>query len=170
MFGAGSPGGSPGERQKAQQAAQELQRTKIEKSVHKVEEALTAAKIRQCPVCMTKFLKDKDFCNKLKCPSCQTAICYICRNVIPAQGYEHFCTHKHGGCGTCIGERCALWTTVEEDDRRDLADMRARGLDEANRIWEESLLQQREKDREIKVDVEQLLQAPPPPHDPHARR
>lgn len=127
-----------------------------ERSVHEVEEAMTLAKVRTCPNCQNKFLKDEDFCNKLKCPSCKTAICYICRNVVPTQGYEHFCIHKQGGCGACLGLHCPLWTQADDDNRRDTAEMRARGLDEANRIWEESLLQQ----TEIRVDVDSLLRHP----------
>lgn len=132
-----------------------------EKSVHEVEEAMTQAKVRTCPNCRTKFLKDEDFCNKLKCPSCKTAICYICKKVIPTQGYEHFCIHKQGGCAACIGLHCPLWTQVDDDNKRDMVEMRARGLDEANRIWEESLLQQ----TEIRVDVDSLLQNPSPAAD-----
>lgn len=40
----------------------------------------------------------------------------------------------------CLGTHCPLWTQVDDDNRRDTEEMRARGLDEANRIWEESLL------------------------------
>lgn len=137
-------------------SAEDQHSKNCEKSVHEVEEAMTQAKIRTCPNCRTKFLKDEDFCNKLKCPSCKTAICYICRKVIPTQGYEHFCIHKQGGCGDCLGHFCPLWTQVDDDNQRDMAEMRARGLDEANRIWEESLLQQ----TEIRVDVDSLLQQP----------
>lgn len=140
---------------------------KLEKCVHDVEEAMTQAKVRQCPNCNTKFLKDKDFCNKLKCPSCKTAICYVCRHVIPHQGYEHFCIHKQGGCGDCLGRSCPLWTVEGDDDRRDLADMRARGLDEANRIWEQSLLDGLPggggNSVEIRVDVDKLMENPHPP-------
>lgn len=137
-------------------SAEDQHSKNCEKSVHDVEEAMTQAKIRTCPNCRTKFLKDEDFCNKLKCPSCKTAICYICRKVIPTQGYEHFCIHKQGGCIDCLGCYCPLWTQVDDDNQRDMAEMRARGLDEANRIWEESLLQQ----TEIRVDVDSLLQQP----------
>ena len=139
---------------------------KLEKCVHDVEEAMTSAKIRQCPNCNTKFLKDKDFCNKLKCPSCKIAICYMCRHVIPSQGYEHFCIHKQGGCGDCLGLHCPLWTVEDDDDQRDLAAMRARGLDEANRIWENSLTDG-QLGVEIRVDVDKLLQQPPEPDAKH---
>ena len=132
--------------------------------VHSVEEAMTKAKVRTCPSCMTKFLKDEDFCNKLKCPSCKTAICYICRSVIPAQGYGHFCVHQHGGCAACVGVYCPLWTEVDDDNRRDIAEMRARGLDEANRIWEESLLAEHSRGTEIRIDVDLLLQQPTESH------
>jgi hypothetical protein len=145
------------------------QDAKREQSLHSVEEAMTLAKVRTCPHCMTKFLKDEDFCNKLKCPSCKTAICYVCREVIPTHGYAHFCTHKQGGCIACLGTSCPLWTRVEDDNRRDLAEMRARGLDEANRIWEESLLSDHSHRIEICVDVDSLLQQPTDSTHSHGR-
>jgi hypothetical protein len=138
-----------------------LQDSIRDKCLHSVEEAMTLAKVRTCPQCMTKFLKDEDFCNKLKCPSCKTAICYVCRNIIPNQGYEHFCIHQQGGCVACQGTYCPLWTQVDDDNRRDTAEIRARGLDEANRIWEESLLLEHSRGIEICVDVDSLLQQPP---------
>jgi len=135
----------------------------LQKHVHEVEEAMTSAKVRQCPNCDTKFLKDKDFCNKLKCPRCKTAVCYVCRHIIPKQGYEHFCIHEQGGCADCFGRHCPLWTMEGDDDQRDFAEMKARGLDEANRIWEQSLLHKLPggNGREIRVDVNRLLQRPP---------
>jgi len=50
-----------------------------------------------------------------------------------------------------------------DDDQRDFAEMKARGLDEANRIWEQSLLHKLPggNGREIRVDVNRLLQRPP---------
>ena len=134
-----------------------------EKSLHEVEEAMSQAKFRACPICNAKFLKDEDFCNKLKCPSCATAICYICREVVPTQGYDHFCKHKRGGCEECAGKFCPLWTDIEQDNARDQEEMRERGLDAANRIWAESLLEYKPGAHpEIRVDVDKLMQKPPP--------
>lgn len=46
---------------------------------HAVEEAMTAALIRECPKCKKKFVKDYG-CNKMSCdtPGCRTMICYAC--------------------------------------------------------------------------------------------
>ena len=44
-----------------------------------VEEAMTEARIRQCPKCKTRFFKTEG-CNKMTC-SCGTIMCYICRKV-----------------------------------------------------------------------------------------
>ncbi|EJD07122.1 uncharacterized protein FOMMEDRAFT_75478 [Fomitiporia mediterranea MF3/22] len=54
---------------------------------HKVEEAMTEALMRNCPKCKKAFIKE-DGCNKMRCPTCGTLICYACRQVIT--GYDHF--------------------------------------------------------------------------------
>ena len=56
----------------------------------KVEEAISAAKIRHCPKCKTGFVKS-DGCNKMACP-CGVMLCYICREVLDMTNpYGHFC-------------------------------------------------------------------------------
>eukprot|EP01035_Chromulina_nebulosa_P017698 gene17698-23288_t len=78
-----------------------------------VEEAMTQARIRQCPKCKTRFYKTEG-CNKMSC-SCGTKICYICREDITKPQYSHFCqtAHcKHEKCG-----KCKLFTDSVEDDR-----------------------------------------------------
>jgi hypothetical protein len=143
--------------------ASDQNQDQYEKSLHEVEEAMSQAKFRTCPRCSTKFLKDEDFCNKLKCPSCATAICYICRNVVPSKGYDHFCKHSRGGCGDCEGKFCALWTDVAQDNERDQVEMRECGLETANRLWAESLLEDTSgAHSEIRVDVDKLLEKPTP--------
>ncbi|KJA18481.1 hypothetical protein HYPSUDRAFT_144920, partial [Hypholoma sublateritium FD-334 SS-4] len=54
---------------------------------HTIEEAMTAALMRNCPKCKKAFIKDEG-CNKMTCPTCRTLSCYVCRAVIT--GYEHF--------------------------------------------------------------------------------
>ena len=76
-------------------------------------DAMTDAVVRKCPECSKSFIKEVG-CNKMKCPSCGTLSCYLCRNKITA--YEHFCQTPfcdHSSCGKCI-----LFTNSEEDDRR----------------------------------------------------
>jgi hypothetical protein len=50
----------------------------------------------------------------MKCPSCKTLSCYLCRQEIA--DYTHFCQTfncSHDSCGECI-----LFTNSEQDDRR----------------------------------------------------
>jgi pyruvate/2-oxoglutarate dehydrogenase complex dihydrolipoamide acyltransferase (E2) component len=79
------------------------------------EEAMTAATVRNCPGpgCGKAFFKVEG-CNKMKCPSCKTLSCYLCRQEI--SDYKHFCQTfncQHNSCGKCI-----LFTNAEQDDRR----------------------------------------------------
>lgn len=132
----------------------------LDESCHAVEEALTNAKVRKCPVCHTRFLKEADSCNKMRCPNCKWCVCYICREPVPSKGYDHFCNHKVDvACGEC-GCSCPLWT--KQDDATDESKMREIAQDMANRVWEQSLLDK--SSEEIKLDVERLL------HVPTARR
>jgi len=127
----------------------------IERKVHDLEEALTNAKVRQCPTCSRRFLKDEDFCNRMKCSRCKTCICYICNQVVDSTGYDHFCKKKEGGCGKC--GKCPLWT--EDDSKRDDERIRDVAFDVANQIWEESLLRKNDlgTTEEIRIDVERIL-------------
>jgi TRIAD3 protein (E3 ubiquitin-protein ligase RNF216) len=118
----------------------------------KVEEAITAAKIRTCPKlgCGTKFVKS-DGCNKMTCPKCQTWSCYICRALVPQNiGYKHFCQTPHCRHGTCKG--CPLYSKVEEDDARA---MREAGLHAAEEVRGQSLLSG--DPAEVSVDVDSIL-------------
>lgn len=67
---------------------------------HTVEEAMTAALMRNCPKCNKAFIKEMG-CNKMTCPDCRTISCYTCREVI--RGYDHFSN----------GNKCNLWDSQD---------------------------------------------------------
>jgi len=116
------------------------QGSSIDESIHRAEEALTDTKVRKCGVCHTRFLKEEDTCNKMRCPSCQYCTCYICRKPVDSKGYEHFCRHKYdASCDDCQG-KCPLWSTTKNDYENDQSALREVAEDMANRLWEESLL------------------------------
>lgn len=77
-----------------------------------VEEALSKARIRECPKCKTRFYK-LEGCNKMTC-SCGINICYICRKDITKEKYQHFCQTAHCNHKSC--NRCRLFTNTIEDD------------------------------------------------------
>ncbi|SLM40238.1 hypothetical protein LPUS_10983 [Lasallia pustulata] len=70
---------------------------------HAVEEAMTAALIRECPKCKKKFVKDYG-CNKMSCdtPGCKTLICYACGKDVTAVGYKHFSEPSAVSRGKCL--------------------------------------------------------------------
>jgi len=81
-----------------------------------VEEAMTKARVRECPnpKCKARFYKVEG-CNKMTC-TCSWKICYICRKNITKEGYAHFCQAPHCShkeCGKCI-----LFTDSVVDDRQ----------------------------------------------------
>lgn len=59
---------------------------------HKIEEAMTAALVRNCNRCKKPFIKEYG-CNKMACTSCGNLQCYVCSKSVT--NYDHF--HK----GTC---------------------------------------------------------------------
>ena len=115
----------------------------------RVEEAMTAARVRECPKCSKRFYKI-DGCNKMTC-ACGTKICYVCREQVVS--YAHFCQKahcKHENCG-----KCRMYTDAEEDDRQAVKEA---GLQEKARVrmevgGDESLLGD--------IDVETLAAAEP---------
>jgi hypothetical protein len=131
----------------------------LEQGYHQAHEALTYAKMRQCPYCKVSFLKESDSCNKMTCPSCRKAMCYICRKPVELKGYEHFCQHAYDSCnqndvnGNDPCNKCPLWTL--QDDARDREHLRQVAVTHANRVWGESLL--RADQHEIRLDVDKLL-------------
>ncbi|GAA6012212.1 hypothetical protein JCM10207_002762 [Rhodosporidiobolus poonsookiae] len=81
-------------------------------TVHRVEEAMSAALIRRCPKpgCGEPYIKENGTCNKITCSSCRTLSCYICNAIISDVGYRHF---KNAGSnapgGSVAGATCDLW-------------------------------------------------------------
>ena len=99
-----------------------LRCSEVEKESHvegrkNVEEAMTAARVRECPnpACRKRFYKVEG-CNKMTC-ACLSIICYVCRGKVEATvGYKHFCQIPNCTHGSC--ERCPLFTNSVEDDRQ----------------------------------------------------
>ncbi len=92
----------------------------------KVEEAMTAARIRECPKCKTRFFKTEG-CNKMVC-TCNTFLCYICKKDITKQGYSHFCQTAHCDHKSC--GKCKLFTNTIEDDRQAMLDAAIKKMEE----------------------------------------
>lgn len=110
----------------------------------KVEEAITAAKIRNCPKCNTSFLKS-DGCNKMTCP-CGVRMCYICQEEVDKKDpYAHFCQKPHCDHKRC--KKCTLYSNAEEDDIRA---MREAGVGAAEAYRNEA---------DVQIDVETILKA-----------
>ncbi|KAK5018582.1 hypothetical protein LTR39_000900 [Cryomyces antarcticus] len=80
-----------------------------------VEGAMAEAVKRTCPKCNLSFVKSSG-CNKLTC-ICGYQMCYVCRQEIGKESYQHFCQHfRPGGersCAEC--EKCDLYRTEDED-------------------------------------------------------
>ncbi|TLD27235.1 hypothetical protein PspLS_04941 [Pyricularia sp. CBS 133598] len=62
---------------------------------HTIEEAMSAAMIRNCNKCKTPFIKENG-CNKMTCtkPSCGNVQCYVCHKSCQ---YNHFDSTRYGG-------------------------------------------------------------------------
>ncbi|KAF2145429.1 uncharacterized protein K452DRAFT_315676 [Aplosporella prunicola CBS 121167] len=69
---------------------------------HLVEEAMTAALVRECNKCKNKFVKEFG-CNKMTCPTCGNVQCYICSK--NTRSYEHFQDKP---------EKCPLYDNTDE--------------------------------------------------------
>ncbi|KAH7095873.1 hypothetical protein FB567DRAFT_431044 [Paraphoma chrysanthemicola] len=70
---------------------------------HIVEEAMSAALIRQCNNCKHPFVKEYG-CNKMTCSHCRNVQCYVCsKNVV---NYDHF--------GEAATGKCPLHENVED--------------------------------------------------------
>ncbi|KAK4052367.1 hypothetical protein OIV83_002169 [Microbotryomycetes sp. JL201] len=119
-------------------------------SIHKVEEAMSAALIRKCPQCSEPFVKE-DGCNKMRCPSCQTLSCYICRKII--SGYDHFAQAGTNARNPDLNSKCNLW---DDSVKRNYDEVEAARIEAAKVVAKE--------DPRIKdVDLEKLNLPKPPP-------
>ncbi|KNE64091.1 hypothetical protein AMAG_09153 [Allomyces macrogynus ATCC 38327] len=70
---------------------------------HLIEEKLTEALIRECPMCRTKITKENG-CNKMTC-RCGALFCYCCRALI--KDYTHFAEDNRGRRNT--SSKCPLF-------------------------------------------------------------
>ncbi|KAL6711047.1 hypothetical protein ACN47E_006922 [Coniothyrium glycines] len=81
-----------------------------------LERATTDAVKRTCPQCNLGFVKSEG-CNKLVC-LCGYSMCYICRQGLANEGYQHFCGHFRERPGQTCTEcnKCDLYR-VEDEER-----------------------------------------------------
>lgn len=81
-----------------------------------LERATTEAVKRTCPQCNLGFVKSEG-CNKLVC-LCGYSMCYVCRQGLAEQGYQHFCQHFRERPGEVCREcrKCDLYR-VEDEER-----------------------------------------------------
>lgn len=95
-----------------------------------IEQRVSEAFIRTCPKCSIQFTK-LDGCNKITCPSCKHAMCFICRSDISIDKYKHFCQHFRvvpgSRCTEC--DKCDLYHTDNDEATR------RRVTKEAERDW-----------------------------------
>ncbi len=83
-----------------------------------IEEAMSEARIRECPKCKNRFYKIEG-CNKMSC-KCGAFICYQCRADITKQMYAHFCQQAHCNHKSC--RKCTLYSDSVADDRQAMLD------------------------------------------------
>lgn len=97
-----------------------------------MEEAAANARIRSCSKCQQTLAKSRNGCNAMKCQRCQTVCCYVCREVVPAGGYDlHFDMFEDDS------GKCPLLTDSETDRRRDEEDIKRDIMELANQVLEE---------------------------------
>lgn len=80
-----------------------------------LERATTDAVKRTCPNCNLGFVKSAG-CNKLVC-ICGYSMCYVCREGLGTQGYNHFCQHFRALPGSACVEcdKCDLYRTENDE-------------------------------------------------------
>ncbi|EIW57041.1 uncharacterized protein TRAVEDRAFT_73305 [Trametes versicolor FP-101664 SS1] len=115
---------------------------------HAIEEAMTAALMRNCPKCQKAFVKELG-CNKMTCPNCGSQSCYVCRQLIV--GYEHF-GNPPPYTGKVDPKKCPLWDASVEGRHSDEVTAAAKAvIDEYKRTHPEL------DEKDLAVDL------PPPP-------
>ncbi|KAJ9669708.1 hypothetical protein H2201_000092 [Coniosporium apollinis] len=80
-----------------------------------IERAQAEAIKRTCPNCNLSFVKASG-CNKLTCV-CGYQMCYVCRQEVGKEGYQHFCQHFRPDPGKACQEcdRCDLYKMEDEE-------------------------------------------------------
>ncbi|KAG7374211.1 hypothetical protein IV203_013306 [Nitzschia inconspicua] len=126
----------------------------------KIEEALSEAKMRTCPKCKQKFIKESG-CNKMIC-RCGLKLCYVCRKPLcNTDPYAHFCQTAHCDHKRC--GKCKLHSNTEEDDAQA---MREAGITAAE-MYKAKIQEEVGSDSavaNINFDVDKIM------HDPAARQ
>ncbi|KAF8626497.1 hypothetical protein AX17_006551 [Amanita inopinata Kibby_2008] len=101
-------------------SCKEMDEEKVLNGHHAVEEAMSAALMRNCPKCNKAFIKDFG-CNKITCNGCGTLSCYVCRQII--RGYEHFDRTPGNVASTSkAGGLCPLYDSVEARHAEEVRD------------------------------------------------
>lgn len=113
-----------------------------------VEEAMTNARVRQCPKCKSRFYKVEG-CNKMTC-SCGFKLCYVCRKDINKEQYKHFCQTAHCNHKTC--GKCRLFSDSVVDD---IQAMKEIGLKTLREVSDEN------DEDDVDIDVNKLLETKP---------
>ncbi|KAF2271283.1 uncharacterized protein EI97DRAFT_437985 [Westerdykella ornata] len=94
-----------------------------------LERATTDAVKRTCPDCNLAFVKSEG-CNKLVC-LCGYSMCYLCRQGLATEGYNHFCQHFREvpgrKCTEC--DKCDLYQVEDEEE------VVRRAREAAERAW-----------------------------------
>ncbi|KAI0820517.1 hypothetical protein BC628DRAFT_1330161 [Trametes gibbosa] len=117
---------------------------------HAIEEAMTAALMRNCPKCQKAFVKEMG-CNKMTCPNCGALSCYVCRQLI--HGYEHFGNPPPYTTAKADPTKCPLWDSSVEGRHSDEVTAAAKAAIEEYKRTHPEL-----DEKDLKVD----LPAPPP--------
>lgn len=89
---------------------------------HVVEEARTAALLKQCPQCNVPIFKDEG-CNRLSCP-CGGTLCDFCGKNITGVGYSHFSGEGANGRGNL----CPTYDDINARRRNALKNAEATAL------------------------------------------
>ncbi|CAD7959935.1 unnamed protein product [Amoebophrya sp. A120] len=85
----------------------------LEALLHYMQEEMSRQKMRRCVDCGLPITLG-DGCNKIRCPDCHVAMCYVCNSKVT--GYDHFCQHvwdpSWTKCNKC--NKCHLYKNNDE--------------------------------------------------------